>query len=72
MKEKVYDEADRQYFRGYIEHRAEFRPFECHGGLACWVEFGPPALTSARKCVGCGSPPAVAYGPNDRGGRYGR
>jgi hypothetical protein len=80
MNGKSYTEQDRQYFAGYIEHRAQFRPFQCHGGLDCWVEFGPPALTHKKfdgsqgnlHCVGCGGPPTVAYGPNDRGGRYGR
>jgi hypothetical protein len=77
---KTYDEADRQYFAGYVEHRAPFRPNDCHGGLDCWVEFGPPALTNKKPggtsrgnyCLGCGGAPAIAYASNHRGGRYGR
>jgi hypothetical protein len=69
---KTYDEADRQYFRGYIEHRAQFRPSECCGGSSCWVEFGPPALTSARNCVGCGGAPAIPYRQAYRGPKYAR
>jgi hypothetical protein len=57
---KVYDAADRQYFAGYIEDRARLRPVECCGGIDCWVEFGPPAMTSnPARCKGCDGTPYV-------------
>ena len=61
---KTYDEADRQYFSGFIDQREKMRPAECCGGLDCWVEFGPPAMTRRKGnvgdsfCVGCGGKPA--------------
>jgi hypothetical protein len=80
---KVYDDADRQYFAGFIDNRAQLRPIECCGGLDCWVEFGPPAIVrqkivdGRRKsggvyCLGCGGTPEISYAQANRGGRYGR
>jgi hypothetical protein len=59
-QQRTYDEADRQYFRNYIEDRARLRPEECSGGSDCWVEFGPPAMTSnPGRCKGCDGAPTV-------------
>ena len=76
-----YDAADRQYFAGFIEARACLRPIECHGGLDCWVEFGPPAMTRQRirdgrrksggsYCLGCGGSPEIPW--QQRGKPYSR
>jgi hypothetical protein len=80
---KVYDDADRQYFAGFIDKRAELRPIECCGGLDCWVEFGPPAMTRQRivdgvrksggvYCLGCGGAPEIPWTKMNRGKPYGR
>lgn len=71
-----YDDADRQYFAGFIEERACLRPIECHGGSQCWVEFGPPAMTRRKGstggtyCVGCGGSPEIPW--QQRGRKYAR
>jgi hypothetical protein len=75
---KTYHEADRQYFAGFIAERAQLRPIECHGGLDCWVEFGPPAMTRLKGntggayCAGCGGAPEIPHLQQNRGRPYGR
>lgn len=77
---KSYSDEDRQYFAGYIEDRAHLRPAECHGGPDCWVECGPPALTTKKTgtkssntfCVGCGGSPAIPHRLSYTKGRYAR
>lgn len=53
-----YTEAERQSFAAYVEQRARCRPAECHGGLDCWVDFGPPAM-SKMSCLGCAGKPPI-------------
>ena len=61
----VYTHEERQHFAQYVEDRARLRPLNCSGGLDCWVEFGPPALTkNPGRCIGCGGAPYVR--PNQR------
>lgn len=80
MNGKTYSEEDRQHFAAHIDDRAHLRPAECHGGIDCWVEFGPPAMvrklpgstTGNLYCVGCGGTPAMPAALSNRGGRYGR
>lgn len=79
---REYDEADRQYFAGFIAERDKLRPIECCGGLDCWVEFGPPAMTrqiirdnrrikaGGLYCVGCGGSPEIPW--TQRGKPYAR
>lgn len=60
-----YTEAERQHFTNYVADRARYRPAECHGGLDCWVDYGPPAMSPKRGsvkalcCVGCAGAPLI-------------
>lgn len=62
---RQYTEAERQRFTDYVEDRARYRPSECHGGLDCWVDYGPPAMSPTRGrvrtlcCVGCAGSPRI-------------
>jgi len=50
-------------YAAYRDRREPYRPLECHhptGGSPCWVEDGPPSMTTAghgNRCTGCGAPP---------------
>lgn len=58
---RTYTDTERDHFAAYVDIRAEVRPAECHGGLDCWVEFGPPAMNTY-KCAGCGGSPVIPVG----------
>lgn len=56
-------------FAAYREHRAQRRPLECHQGSPCWVEDGPPTITSRGSCAGCGGAPPADNRPPPCHGR---
>jgi hypothetical protein len=60
-REREYTDRDRAHFAAYVEHRALYRPSECHGGLDCWVDYGPPAISRKNRtslcCLGCAGVP---------------
>lgn len=74
-----YTETERQHFAAYTDERARYRPVECHGGLDCWVDFGPPAMSPTRGnvrvlcCLGCAGAPLIPPELRTRSGvRYHR
>ena len=52
-------------FGQYRDQRASVRPLTCQGGEGCWVELGPPGLTTRAGgtnpgyCVRCGGLPKL-------------
>jgi hypothetical protein len=55
-------------FAEYRDRREPYRPIECHNGSPCWVEDGPPSITSVslgNRCTGCGASP-LAFGRRHR------
>ncbi len=54
-----YTEAERQSFLPYREARAKYKPVRCKpkAKANCWVEIGPPAISSHGKCIACNDVP---------------
>jgi hypothetical protein len=44
--DRSYGDADLARFERYRIERAKVPPKGCTGGVGCWVEEGPPGLTS--------------------------
>lgn len=51
------EKSDAAFFTQYRDRRAAVRPKKCAGGPKCWVEYGPPCMSSHVQCVGCQGAP---------------
>lgn len=50
-----YSPGDLELYAQHVADRARFRPPACNSGESCWVERGPPAISTASYCLGCGA-----------------
>ena len=56
MRERGTEHTSEQLslFARYAAQRSHNQPPECDLGDKCWVQYGPPAITSMSICRGCG------------------
>jgi len=56
--ERHFTADDYALFAAYRQRRALVEPAKCnHDPEHCWVERGPPAITSSGYCRACGAMP---------------
>ena len=64
---RAYTADELALFATYRGERERVRPKRCTGGEQCWVEQGPPCITTGGRCLGCRGIPRSTTAPGYHG-----